>query len=135
MTKSYTKIDSAIDIWIGSGQWLRMLAGVNSQMGTGLLKWNRKLGKLARTLCPKCKRKRPTTNYEREIFKRILGKDVDSVYEPVGCDDCNRGFRGRIALHEVLFLTDYLDEFTIRSIMKYNDHEFVNDLDEKTNSD
>ena len=37
--------------------------------------------------------------------------------------------------NEVLFLTDYLDEFTIRSIMKYNDHEFVNVLDEKTNSD
>ena len=37
--------------------------------------------------------------------------------------------------NEVLFLTDYLDEFTIRSIMKYNDHEFVNVLDEKTNND
>ena len=66
--------------------------------------------KLARTLCPKCKKKRPTTSYEKEIFKRILGKDVDSVYEPVGCDECNRGFRGRIALHEVLFLTDALRE-------------------------
>jgi type IV pilus assembly protein PilB len=66
--------------------------------------------KLARTLCPKCKKKRPTTNYEKEIFKRILGKDVDTVYEPVGCDECNRGFRGRIALHEVLFLTDALRE-------------------------
>ena len=40
----------------------------------------------------------------------MLGQKVDEVYEPVGCDKCNRGFRGRIALHEVLFLTDRLRE-------------------------
>lgn len=66
--------------------------------------------KLARTLCPDCKRLRPTTNYEKEIFNRLLGKDVEQVYEPVGCDKCNRGFRGRIALHEVLVLTDAIRE-------------------------
>lgn len=66
--------------------------------------------KLARTLCPDCKKLRPTTNYEKEIFKRILGKDVEQVYEPVGCEKCNRGFRGRIALHEVLVLTDAIRE-------------------------
>ena len=66
--------------------------------------------KLARTLCPDCKRLRPTTNYEKQIFQKILGKDVEEVYEPVGCDKCNRGFRGRIALHEVLFLTDRIRE-------------------------
>ena len=66
--------------------------------------------KLARTLCPKCKKKRPVTPYEKQIFKRILDRDVDEVYEPVGCDNCNRGFKGRIALHEVLFLTDRLRE-------------------------
>ena len=37
--------------------------------------------------------------------------------------------------NEVLFLTDYLDEFTIRSIGKYNEHEFINVLDEKTSSE
>ena len=66
--------------------------------------------KLARTLCPDCKRLRPTTNYEKQIFQKMLGKDVEEVYEPVGCDKCNRGFRGRIALHEVLFLTDRIRE-------------------------
>lgn len=66
--------------------------------------------KLARTLCPDCKRIRPTTNYEKQIFEKMLGQDVKEVYEPVGCDKCNRGFRGRIALHEVLFLTDKLRE-------------------------
>ena len=37
--------------------------------------------------------------------------------------------------NEVLFLTDYLDEFTLKSMGKYNDHEFVNVLDEKTNNE
>ena len=66
--------------------------------------------KLARTLCPDCKKLRATTNYEKQIFKKILGKDVDEVYEPVGCDKCNGGYRGRIALHEVLILTDKIRE-------------------------
>ena len=66
--------------------------------------------KLARTLCPDCKKKRPTTNYEKKIFSTLLGADVKEVYEPVGCPKCNRGFRGRIALHEVLYITDQLRE-------------------------
>ena len=66
--------------------------------------------KLARTLCNDCKRLRPTTNYEKQIFEKILGKTVDEVYEPVGCDKCNGGFKGRIALHEVLLLTDRIRE-------------------------
>ena len=66
--------------------------------------------KLARTLCTDCKKLRPTTNYEKQIFHNILGQQVDNVYEPVGCPKCNRGFRGRIALHEVLFITDRLRE-------------------------
>ncbi len=66
--------------------------------------------KLARTLCPYCKKLRPTTNYEKQIFEKMLGQNVKEVYEPVGCEKCNRGFRGRIALHEVLFLTDRIRE-------------------------
>ncbi len=33
--------------------------------------------------------------------------------------------------HEILFLTDYLDEFTIKAMNKYEELEFVNVLDEK----
>ena len=66
--------------------------------------------KLARTLCPDCKKLRPTTSYEKKIFETLLGKNVEKVYEPVGCEKCNHGFRGRIALHEVLFITDHLRE-------------------------
>lgn len=67
--------------------------------------------KLARTLCKHCKKLRKTTNYEKVIFKKIIDRDVSEVYDAVGCDKCNRGFRGRIALHEVLFITDRLREY------------------------
>lgn len=64
--------------------------------------------KLTRTLCPDCKKLRPTTNYEKQIFLKFLGKNVEEVYEPVGCPKCNNGFRGRMAIQEVLFITDRL---------------------------
>ena len=58
--------------------------------------------KLARRLCPKCKRKRKTTDYEKTIFKEILNKDIEEIYDNEGCEECNDGFHGRIAIQEVL---------------------------------
>ena len=37
------------------------------------------------------------------MFKAVLGIDVNEVYEPVGCPNCSHGYRGRIAIQEVLF--------------------------------
>ena len=64
--------------------------------------------RLARTLCDKCKRIRPTTKYERYMFARVLHKKVKETYEPVGCDECHGGFKGRIAIHEVLYISEHL---------------------------
>ena len=58
--------------------------------------------KLARRLCDKCKRIRNTNDYEKNLFRTILGLEVGQVYEPVGCPECSFGFKGRVALHEVL---------------------------------
>ena len=58
--------------------------------------------KLARRLCNDCKRKRYTTHYEKEIFKTVLGEEVDEIWEAEGCDKCHSGFSGRIPIHEVL---------------------------------
>lgn len=64
--------------------------------------------KLVRTLCPYCRRKRPVTPYEEHFFMRVLHKYVPEIYEPVGCEHCNHGFKGRMAVHEVLYITDHL---------------------------
>lgn len=60
--------------------------------------------KLARKLCDKCKRIRNTNDYEKNLFRTILGLEVGQVYEPVGCPECSFGFKGRVALHEVLLI-------------------------------
>lgn len=64
--------------------------------------------KLVRTLCPSCRKKRPVTPYEEHFFKKVLHKYVKEVYEPVGCEHCHQGFKGRMAVHEVLYITDHL---------------------------
>ena len=63
--------------------------------------------KLARRLCPHCRKLRPTTTYEKVVFKEILGKDVNEINDVNGhCDNCRNGYYGRIAIHEVLMLND-----------------------------
>lgn len=66
--------------------------------------------KLARRLCDKCKRLRPTNDYEKETFKKVFNKDVNEIYEPVGCPHCARGYRGRIAIQEVLLLNQAIKD-------------------------
>ena len=58
--------------------------------------------KLARRLCSNCKVKRKTTEYEKTIFKAVLNKDIEEIYDNEGCEHCNDGFHGRIAIQEVL---------------------------------
>lgn len=61
---------------------------------------------LAKKLCPKCKKKRPTTEAEKRLFKKQLNMDVEEIYEHGTCPECRNGFKGRIAIHEVLYLND-----------------------------
>ncbi len=60
--------------------------------------------KLARKLCPECKHLRKTTDYEKEVFKKALGLDVNEIYEAKGCTNCTNGYKGRIPIHEVLLI-------------------------------
>ena len=63
--------------------------------------------KLARRLCPNCRKKRPTTTYEKAVFKEILGLDVLEIEDVNGhCDNCRNGYYGRIAIQEVLLIND-----------------------------
>ena len=64
--------------------------------------------RLAKMLCPDCRYQRETTKYEKKVFKKFMHMDVATVWDanPHGCDHCRRGYHGRIAVHEVLELTD-----------------------------
>lgn len=81
--------------------------------------------KLARKLCDKCKRLRPTNNYEKNLFRTILGLEVGQVYEPVGCPECSFGFKGRVALHEVLLINQDIRDAISNSVTKEKLRELV----------
>ena len=74
--------------------------------------------KLARKLCDKCKRLRPTNNYEKNLFRTILGLEVNQIYEPVGCPECSFGFKGRVALHEVLLINQDIRDAISNQVSK-----------------
>ena len=60
--------------------------------------------RLVRRLCPKCKAAHEATSDE----KRILGLPDDAkqiIYAPVGCDECNKGYKGRVAIYEIMPIT------------------------------
>jgi general secretion pathway protein E len=71
--------------------------------------------RLVRKLCALCKR--PYTPLE-SVLKRlpISKKDIENVvfYEPVGCDEClQTGYRGRIAIFEIMVMTQPIARLTI----------------------
>ena len=71
--------------------------------------------RLCRKLCQNCKR--PSDVAEQALLDAGVPPDrVGSftVYEPTGCRDCNdRGYRGRLAVYEVMPLWDGLKELVI----------------------
>ena len=74
--------------------------------------------RLARRLCPHCKKLRKTTAYEKELIKKTLDLDVDEIYEAVGCEHCNRGYKGRIAFQEVLTIDQKIQDALSMNIRK-----------------
>ena len=81
--------------------------------------------KLVKKLCPKCRGTRPTTAYEKKLMKKHLGVTVNEVYVPVGCKECNHGYLGRIAIHEVLSINEAIREAITSNINRKDLKELV----------
>jgi type IV pilus assembly protein PilB len=63
--------------------------------------------RLARRLCKVCKR--PTEIPAEELIREGFKADEISsleLYEPVGCDQCNDGFKGRVGIYQVMPVTE-----------------------------
>ena len=90
---SLTTIERLIDMDVERYLLASSLKGIISQT-------------LAKRLCKKCAKKRPTTEGEKKIFKKSLGLDVNEVYEPGKCEECHNGYKGRIALQEVFLINE-----------------------------
>ncbi len=71
--------------------------------------------RLARRICPECKR---TVPFEQDAL-RDMGLSPEQaasaqIYKGAGCPNCNNtGYRGRIALYEVMRFTDELKEMVL----------------------
>ena len=55
-------------------------------------------------------------DYEKEIFRKVFDMDVNEVYMAVGCEECGNGYKGRIALHEVLLINQDIRDAIINNI-------------------
>ena len=89
--------------------------GVKSEIMTGNI-----IGvvgqRLVRKLCRHCKSSKQPHDIEKELLG--LGKDdTNLIYEPVGCEHCDgTGYKGRIAIIEVLRFSEELDEMVAEQI-------------------
>ena len=69
--------------------------------------------RLARKLCPHCKRR--TMIPAAALAEAGIAVDADvEAYEPVGCARCgNSGYRGRVGIYSVMSLSERLKEMTV----------------------
>lgn len=88
--------------------------------------------KLARKICPYCKKKRPAIDYEKKLIKANLGIDVNELSYAEGCDNCVGGYKGRIAIHEVLTISQEIRDAIANGIPKEELRKLVYTSDTKT---
>src|SRR5215813_6831780 len=72
--------------------------------------------RLARKLCPACKKPAKATEEQALLDAGVPPDKIGSftVYEKAGCRECNdRGYRGRVAIYEVMPFWDGLKELVI----------------------
>lgn len=74
--------------------------------------------KLARRICPHCTKKRPAIDYEKKLIKAQLGVDVNELSYAEGCDQCVSGYKGRIAIHEVLVINQEIRDAIANGLSK-----------------
>ncbi|WP_313332115.1 type IV-A pilus assembly ATPase PilB [Comamonas sp.] len=72
--------------------------------------------RLARKLCPVCKR--PTEiPHEALLEAGFKDEDLDGTwmpYEPVGCDACNNGYKGRLGIYQVMPISEETQRIILR---------------------
>ena len=72
--------------------------------------------RLARRLCERCKEAYQPELSELSILRLAVepGEEAPVIHRPVGCSTCsNTGYRGRIALHEVMLVTEEIERHAV----------------------
>jgi len=69
--------------------------------------------RLVRRICPKCREAFEPPRQLRKALER-MGYETDQIYKGVGCRRCrNKGYIGRIAVHELLVVNDELRDAVV----------------------
>jgi type IV pilus assembly protein PilB len=80
--------------------------------------------RLIRTLCPKCKQ--PMDPAEKGTLLKFGFSEEElakhTIYEPVGCDSCSGGYKGRAAIHEALFFSKPIREIILNAGEKIDEN-------------
>ncbi|MBC7592292.1 MAG: Flp pilus assembly complex ATPase component TadA [Salinibacterium sp.] len=72
--------------------------------------------RLARRLCERCREpyQHDTAELEALRFGWDRSMPIPTLFRPVGCSSCsNTGYRGRIALHEVMLVTEEIERLAV----------------------
>lgn len=80
--------------------------------------------RLVKTVCKDCKQTRPASPIEKDVFEK-RGMSIDEVTIGIGCDACRHtGYRGRMAIHELIVITDDIKEMMMNnaSMQKIKKH-------------
>jgi type II secretory ATPase GspE/PulE/Tfp pilus assembly ATPase PilB-like protein len=81
--------------------------------------------RLARKLCSHCKVEAPIDDFE----KKLLGErfaSVTKLYKAVGCEKCSgTGYRGRMAVSEILPFDRELDEMVVQGKTRKDMHKYA----------
>ncbi|MBO6145402.1 MAG: type II/IV secretion system protein [Bacilli bacterium] len=75
--------------------------------------------KLAKKLCPNCRKKVQTNQYQKHLFKKNLGVELPEIYVAGdGCEHCMNGYSGRIPIHEVLLINEDIRDAISNNVKK-----------------
>lgn len=83
--------------------------------------------RLVQRVCKDCGKKRRPTEAEKEAFRQ-RGKTIDAVLEPKGCPSCyGRGYKGRLAIHEVMTMDKTVEHMLIRDGSSADLHTYMSE--------
>jgi type IV pilus assembly protein PilB len=93
--------------------------------------------RLVRKLCSDCKKAVPLDGKEREYIqeslstltleyiKEVYDGNYDTLYTPVGCPKCSGGFKGRMAIFEVVVMTPELQAIVEKNFNEKNISDYL----------
>ena len=86
---AFTTIDTLLNMDVENYLLGSNLVGIISQ-------------RLVKRLCPNCREQKKVSDYEKNIIKYILNEDVEEIYYPKGCTDCQNGYVDQLPIIEVV---------------------------------